>query len=97
MGKKRLTGLEKEIHKQAVSIRKRIAAMPDTELVEISKRIEPNNLAKRNGKRAAEQPLERTINKVAEFLDELEGGAVSGIGTGKIQKMREFAQDRKYI
>lgn len=91
MAKKRLTGHSKEIHKQAVAIRKRMAAMPDEQLVELSKRIETAN------ERAAVEQPEETTNKVSEFLEELENGSVPGIGAGKIQKMRELARNKQYI
>ena len=97
MAKKRLTGHVKEIHKQAVAIRKRVAAMPDGALVELSQQIEDANFAKVTEERVVVEQSETIINRVAEFLDELEHGAVSGVGVTLTKKMRELAQAKEYI
>lgn len=93
MAKKRLTGHTKEIHKQAVAIRKRVAAMPDGDLVELSQQMETMNFGKVAKERASVERFDAaatmTINPPdtpearAELEQVLSGSRVAAIGVAE--------------
>ena len=92
MGKiKNQTPERREIHNRAVKIRK----MPDEKLVELERQAMAAKLTKERA--AVEQQPEKIINRVADLLNELENGAVPGIGVALKKRIREFAQSKQYI
>lgn len=95
--KRRLTGEEREIHKQAVSIRKVIAATPDRVLVEWSKTAKAYNteLPQKATGEVTMSDLPSTSANFEKFLSEI--ADIGGIGTATVGKLREYAKKNKYL
>ncbi len=95
--RRRLTGEEREIHKQAVSIRKVIAATPDKALVEWSKTAkEYNNEFRKKAISKVTEPEPPSAPTIFEkFFNEI--SEIGGVGKVTIKKLREFAEKNNYL
>lgn len=87
MGKRKLTGSEKELHKKATAIRKRFSSMNDAELVEMFAEVP----------KAADTQQETVSEIISEFIERLSTESIGGIGKITIKKIRTFAEEKGYI
>lgn len=87
MGKRKLTGSEKELHKKATAIRKRFSSMSDSQLVEMFAEMP----------KAVNTQQETAPDLISEFIERLSTESIWGIGKITIKKIRTFAEEKGYI
>ena len=87
MGKRKLTGSERELHKKATAIRKRFSSMNDAERVEMFAEIP----------KATDTPQETASDIISEFIERLSAESIWGIGKITIKKIKTFAEEKGYI
>ncbi len=87
MGKRKLTGSEKELHKKATAIRKRFSSMSDSQLVEMFAEMP----------KATDTQQKPASGLISEFIERLSSESVCGIGKITINKIRTFAEEKGYI
>lgn len=87
MGKRKLTGSEKELHKKATAIRKRFSSMSDSQLVEMFADIP----------KEADSQQETASEIISEFIERLSTESILGIGKITIKKIKTFAEEKGYI
>lgn len=87
MGKRKLTGSERELHKKATAIRKRFGCMNDAELVEMFAETT----------KAADTQQKTASDIISEFIERLSAENIFGIGKITIKKIKTFAEEKGYI
>lgn len=87
MGKRKLTGSEKELHKKATAIRKRFSSMSDSQLVEMFAEMP----------KEADSQQETSSEIISEFIERLSTESIWGIGKITIKKIKTFAEEKGYI
>ncbi len=87
MGKRKLTGSEKELHKKATAIRKRFSSMNDAELVAMFADMP----------KAADSQQETASDIISGFIEKLSAESIWGIGKITIKKIKTFAEEKGYI
>lgn len=87
MGKRKLTGSERELHKKATAIRKRFSSMSDSQLVEMFAGMP----------KEADSQQETASEIISEFIERLSTESIWGIGKITIKKIKTFAEEKGYI
>ena len=87
MGKRKLTGSERELHKKATAIRKRFGSMNDEALVEMFAETP----------KADDTRQETASEIISEFIERLSTENIFGIGKITIKKIKTFAEEKGYI
>ena len=87
MGKRKLTGSEKELHKKATAIRKRFSSMNDAELVEMFAEMP----------KATDTPQETASDIISVFRERLTAESIWGIVKITIKTIKPCAEEKGYI